>query len=211
VAEPVARGPFAATTDPGPHLGHPPVIGPAVVLTDYSHQPRWYLHGKTAQRLTQSLAYRPGAVWRRGDLLLWSFAPVQVRAAWIGAPLDTDGRLPDHLWADLSPEDLTNVTHGVATVRMVGSSVPEVLARICPIDPRQLPDNHAMSTSMAQVTTEVLRADGDTPAYLLSVGRSYGPYLWGVLSEAAAELEAGPDVRVPALPRRVTNPHHDDV
>jgi hypothetical protein len=161
-------------------------------MTDYSHQPRWYLHGKTAQRLTQSLAYRPGAVWRRGDLLLWSFAPVQVRAAWTGAPLDTDGRLPDGLWADLSPEDVTNVTHGVATVRMVGSPVPEVLARICPIDLRQLPDNHAVSTSMAQVTTEVLRADGDTPAYLLSVGRSYGPHLWGVLSEAATELEAGP-------------------
>jgi heterotetrameric sarcosine oxidase gamma subunit len=208
VAERLVRSPFvvAGPRGPVPGGGQAPWHG-TVSLEDRSEQPSWQLHGKTAQRLTQSRPYRPGAVLRRGELMAWSFSPAQWRAAWTGAPLGVEGRVPDALWADLSPEDVTDLTHGTATARMTGASAPDVLARICPVDLRRLSDDHAVRTSMAQVSAEVLRADRDAPTYLLSVSRSYGPYFWSLLSQAAAELDAEVG---PALARRVTDRHHHD-
>jgi heterotetrameric sarcosine oxidase gamma subunit len=113
--------------------------------------------------------------------------------AWADATPDARVDITGALGVDALPADVTDLAHATATVRMTGAGVPAVLARVCPVDLRRFADGHAVRTSMAQVPTEVLRVDRDGPTYLLSVSRSFGPYFWALLTQAAGELSGDED------------------
>jgi heterotetrameric sarcosine oxidase gamma subunit len=86
-------------------------------------------------------------------------------------------------WVDL--------THGRALIRLYGSPVARVLAKVCGIDLSDgiTPDGAAFRTSVAALATDVIRDDlGGTPSYLLHCERSSGQYLFDALLTAGAEF-----------------------
>jgi heterotetrameric sarcosine oxidase gamma subunit len=88
-----------------------------------------------------------------------------------------------------------DVTHGRALVRLSGSRAPEVLAKPCAIDLSEAttPTGTALRTSVAKLTTELLRDDRDgVCSYLLSCERSYGAYFFEALLDAGSEFAIEP-------------------
>ena len=84
-----------------------------------------------------------------------------------------------------------DVTHGRALVRLSGSRAPELLAKLCAIDLSDAvtPNASALRTSVAKLTTELVRDDRDgVRSYLLSCERSYGAYLFEALLDAGSEF-----------------------
>jgi hypothetical protein len=205
VSEPTARSPFLASVPPGPsgaEWRRRATQHGALTLEDVSGLPRWQIHGKSATRLTEAQRYRPGQIQQQGALLYWSFAPsswyVAARAGFdpqvpdvTGSPTPMDGWSPalKSFTPDLDEDDTTCLTHAVATARLRGDGVAQVLAQICPLDLRSLGPARALRTTMAQVTTEVLRP-GDDTGYVLSVSASFGTYFWSVLDQAFDDLDA---------------------
>jgi heterotetrameric sarcosine oxidase gamma subunit len=95
--------------------------------------------------------------------------------------------------AQASGESVTwvDLTHGRALMRLYGSPVARVLAKVCGIDLSDgiTPDGAAFRTSVAALATDVIRDDlGGTPSYLLHCERSSGQYLFGALLRAGAEF-----------------------
>jgi heterotetrameric sarcosine oxidase gamma subunit len=86
-------------------------------------------------------------------------------------------------WVDL--------THGRALIRLYGSPVARVLAKVCGIDWSDgiTPNGAAFRTSVAALATDIIRDDVDgTPSYLLHCERSSGQYLFDALLTAGAEF-----------------------
>jgi len=82
-------------------------------------------------------------------------------------------------------------THGRALVRLTGAAAGDALSKLCAIDlgGRATPDGRAFRSSVAQVTTDVVRDDVDgTRSYLLHCERSSGQYLFDVLLDAGREF-----------------------
>jgi heterotetrameric sarcosine oxidase gamma subunit len=88
-----------------------------------------------------------------------------------------------------------DVTHGRALLRLSGSRAPDLLAKLCGIDfsDAVTPNSSALRTSLAKLTTEVVRDDRDgVCSYLLSCDRSYGAYLFEALLDAGSEFAIEP-------------------
>ena len=88
-----------------------------------------------------------------------------------------------------------DVTHGRALLRLRGSRAPELLAKLCAIDfsDAVTPNGSALRTSVAKLTTEVVRDDRDgVCSYLLSCDRSYGAYFFEALLDAGNEFAIEP-------------------
>jgi len=84
-----------------------------------------------------------------------------------------------------------DVTHGRALVRLTGPAAPDLLAKVCAIDlaDHRTPNGTALRTSVAKLTTDLVRDDQETvPSYLLHCERSYGQYLFEALLDAGAEF-----------------------
>jgi heterotetrameric sarcosine oxidase gamma subunit len=93
-------------------------------------------------------------------------------------------------WVDL--------THGRALVRLTGATAARALAKVSAVNLADAvtPDGTAFRTSVASVTTDVVRDDRDgTLSYLLHCERSSGQFLLDALLDAGAEFgveAAGP-------------------
>ena len=82
---------------------------------------------------------------------------------------------------------LTDVTPGLAGVRIAGPRALEVIASLTDLDLRDqaLPDNSCRQAGFAQVHGTLLRLDiENTPAYELYVAREFGVYIWEVILES---------------------------
>lgn len=93
-----------------------------------------------------------------------------------------------------------DVTHGRALLRLSGSRAPELLMKLCAIDlaDAATPTGTALRTSVAKLTTELVRDDRDgICSYLLSCERSYGAYLFEALLDAGSEFAVEPHGFVP--------------
>jgi len=78
-----------------------------------------------------------------------------------------------------------------------GVRAPETLSRLCGVDlrPHRFPDLSVAQTTVARVTTVVVRADGmglDAPRYHLLADWATVRDLWRYLLEAMAEFDGGP-------------------
>jgi heterotetrameric sarcosine oxidase gamma subunit len=86
-------------------------------------------------------------------------------------------------WVDL--------THGRALVRLTGAAAARALAKVSAVNLADAvtPDGTAFRTSVASVTTDVVRDDRHgTRSYLLHCERSSGQFLFEALLEAGAEF-----------------------
>lgn len=85
----------------------------------------------------------------------------------------------------------TDLTHGIAALRLVGVLAPELLSKICGLDFHDtvFPNMRVAQTSAAKIKTMVARYDeGDTRAYFLHVARPLGSYFWEVVWDAGQEF-----------------------
>ena len=83
------------------------------------------------------------------------------------------------------------VTHGRALMRLSGAAAAGVLGKVCAVDlaERVTPNSSAFRSSVAKLTTDVIRDDvGATPSYLLHCERSCGQYLFDALLDAGDEF-----------------------
>ncbi len=95
----------------------------------------------------------------------------------------------------------TDLTHGLADMRLIGPASRAVLSQLCALDfdPGRFPDLSARQTSVAKTRQLILRRDfGDLPAYTLLGAQSLGAYLWRTVMEAGREFGLTP-VGVAAL------------
>lgn len=93
--------------------------------------------------------------------------------------------------SDDSLVSVLDLTHGRALMRLWGAAAPDTLSKLCAVDlaERATPNGTAFRSSIAELTTDVVRDDvGATPSYLLHCERSSGQYLFDVLLEAGREF-----------------------
>jgi sarcosine oxidase, subunit alpha len=84
-----------------------------------------------------------------------------------------------------------DLTHGRALIRLTGAGCAGLLAKLCGIDlsGEVIPDGAALRTAVANLVTDVIRADRDgVPSYLLHCERSSGQYLFDTLLDAGREF-----------------------
>lgn len=100
---------------------------------------------------------------------------------------------------------LTDLTHGLADIRLIGPKAPLVLSKLCGLDfhPQAFPDLSARQTSLARTRQLILRRDfgqppNSLPAYTLIGARSLAAFVWEALMEAGREFGLRP-VGVTAL------------
>ena len=90
---------------------------------------------------------------------------------------------------------LTDVTHGLAEIWLVGPKSPELLSRLCGLDfrPHRFANQTARYSSVAKTRQLILRVDLEKiPAFALIGGRSLGAYLWETISRAGQDLNIAP-------------------
>jgi len=84
-----------------------------------------------------------------------------------------------------------DMTHGGVLLRLTGVDSARLLEKVCAIDlsDRLTPDRAVFRSSVARVTTEVIRDDvGGLRSYLLHSDRSSGQYLFDALLDAGEEF-----------------------
>jgi heterotetrameric sarcosine oxidase gamma subunit len=84
-----------------------------------------------------------------------------------------------------------DITHGRALFRLTGADAAKALSKVCAIDltDRVTPDASAFRSSIAAVTTDVIRDDRNgVRSYLLHCERSPGQYLFDEVLHAGAEF-----------------------
>lgn len=84
-----------------------------------------------------------------------------------------------------------NLTHGRALMRLRGTASRDLLAKVCGIELSDavIPDGAALRTSVARLTTDVVRDDQDgEPSFLLHCETSSGQYLFNSLLDAGREF-----------------------
>jgi sarcosine oxidase subunit alpha len=82
---------------------------------------------------------------------------------------------------------VTDVTHGLAAIELVGPRAVEVMTRVCGLDfsPAAFPSICAQQSSVAKTKQLIVHRDrGGVPSYLLFGARSLAGYVWGVLLDA---------------------------
>ncbi len=85
-------------------------------------------------------------------------------------------------------DDVVDMTHVRAALRLTGAGARSVLERVCALDldDSMTPDGAAARTLVAGVATELIRDDvAGELSYLLLMSRSFARSVWNRLEEAA--------------------------
>jgi sarcosine oxidase subunit gamma len=83
--------------------------------------------------------------------------------------------------------------HGLAAIAVWGSASNDLLARLCAIDlrPRVFGADAVAQTQLASISVTLMRRDrAQAPGYLIFVDTSLALYLWDLVWEVAAPLDA---------------------
>lgn len=90
---------------------------------------------------------------------------------------------------------VTDVTHGLADLRLIGPASRAVLSQLCSLDfaDDAFPNMTAKQTSVAKTKQLVIRRDfSPLPTYTLIGAQSLASYLWEVVMEAGHEFGIAP-------------------
>ncbi len=90
---------------------------------------------------------------------------------------------------------VTDMTHALADLRLIGPASANVLSMVCGLDFRDaaFPDMTAKYSSVARTRQLIARRDfGPLPAYTLAGDQSLAAYLWEILMEAGQEVGIKP-------------------
>ena len=90
---------------------------------------------------------------------------------------------------------VTIVTHGQASIRIIGPRVTELMSKLCGLDfsSAAFSDGTAQRTSFAKTAQLVIRHDiGQLPAFLVVGARSGAAYVWETILESGEEYGITP-------------------
>ena len=90
---------------------------------------------------------------------------------------------------------VTDVSHGLAAIELVGPRVVDVMTRVCGLDfsAAAFPNQAARQASVAKTRQLIARQDrGELPCYTLFGARSLAAYVWGVLLDAGRPFGLAP-------------------
>lgn len=130
---------------------------------------------------------REGIYRLRSDLFFISTPP--------GKEVSTQRKLTASSTASDQFVTITDVTHGRAEIRVIGSASQEILSKVCGLDfhPSAFPNETAKQSSLAKTTQLIIRCDiGELSAFSIIGAQSLGPYVWDTLMEAGREFGVVP-------------------
>lgn len=95
---------------------------------------------------------------------------------------------------------ISDVTHGLADLLLIGPQGNELLSRLCGLDfhPNEFPNLSAKQSSVAKTRQLILRHDvylqagSSVQAFSIIGARSLAPYLWRTILEAGHDLDITP-------------------
>lgn len=90
---------------------------------------------------------------------------------------------------------ITDMTHGCTALRLIGPESVELLSQLCGLDFQAASFHNltAKQSSVAKTTQIVIRHDlGEILSFSLVGGRSLGPYLWDIITEAGRKSNLVP-------------------
>ncbi|MCH7984244.1 MAG: hypothetical protein IIC28_09775 [Chloroflexi bacterium] len=126
-----------------------------------------------------------GSVSRERDSVI---ARLTFEEALAIGPMSADGSWRAGIGPDGDPlRYITDVTSGLAGLKIVGPRSREVVASLTDLDlrDRSMPDNSCAQAGFVQVHGTLLRLDiANAVAYELYVAREYGVYMWEVVLES---------------------------
>ncbi len=162
--------------------------GAAVTITDLSHLCK--LMVKTTAGRPDGLSPAFGASITVDDAAICGTRPGEwtlvgpESACWaaVSAAIDQTSDTAAHV---------IDITHGRVLLAVAGAAASSALEKVCSLDwsDEMMPDGAVTSASVAKVTCDVIRHDGDEPTYWISADRSFGRYLHDALIDAAAEFD----------------------
>ncbi len=176
---PIFRSPITLPElqSPSSHLTLTDLTGAVVIL----------IQGKAGERLQAQFGrvpQQPGEVIDVGEGLLACLTPTQFYLFGKSPAAKLPANRLDHTVA-------TDLTHGLAVLRLAGAASAELLSKICGLNFHEtaFPNLHVAQTSAAKIKTLIARADEATvPTYFLHVERSLGQYFWESVWEAGLEF-----------------------
>lgn len=122
---------------------------------------------------------RPGIAEEIDSGLVWSVSPGE--------------------WTVIGPRpsggDVVDLTHVRSLFRLSGDDGPRLLSKLCALDfgDAMFPDGTAARSLLAGVATELVRHDRDrVVSYLIAPSRSFGQYVYDVISDSGTEFGLGP-------------------
>jgi len=144
--------------------------------------------GDAPKEIGRGIHVEAGFVYRlRRDMFYLSTPPSQER--------DALSRLEAALRQAPLFVTITDVTHGLADLRLIGPASRTVLSKLCGLDfhPEVFPDMTARQTSLAKTRQMLIRRDfGELPAYNVIGAQSLAVHLWSVILEAGHEFGIAP-------------------
>ena len=126
---------------------------------------------------------RDGIYRLRNDLFFISTPP--------GREVSTQRKLTTALKASEQFATVTDITHGRATIRVIGPDSQALLSKVCGLDfhPSVFPNETAKQSSLAKTAQLIIRCDiGELLAFSIIGAQSLGPYVWDTLMEAGREF-----------------------
>ena len=86
---------------------------------------------------------------------------------------------------------VTDLTHGLAEMRVIGPNSRSLLSKVCALNfhPDAFPNLTAKQSGLAKTKQLTIRRDfGDLPAFTFAGAQSLGAYVWEVVMEAGREF-----------------------
>ncbi len=126
---------------------------------------------------------RDGIYRLRGDLFFISTPP--------GKEVSAQKKLATGSAASEQFVTVTDITHGRAEIRVIGSDSQALLSKVCGLDFHlsAFPNETAKQSSLAKTTQLIIRRDiGELPAFSIIGAQSLGPYVWDTVMEAGREF-----------------------
>ncbi len=90
---------------------------------------------------------------------------------------------------------VTDATHGLAEIRIIGRASRDLLSKLCGLDFSSLgfPNHAVRQSSVAKIKQLIVRRDiEDLPAYSLLGAASFSTYLWDTIMDAGLEWDIRP-------------------
>ncbi len=176
----------------------------SVAVCEQSHNGKIRVEGPSAGRLLHvgELAVHAGQQTKHGHVYR-----LRPDLYFVHIGVKSDGHTPalnvDEVALTLAQDAQTNpdlitvtdVTHGLAELWLVGPRSAELLSRLCGLDfhNSRFPNGAAKQSSVAKTAQLIIRHDqGDVPAYALIGPRSLGAYLWQTIMQAGSDLAVQP-------------------
>ncbi len=171
-----------------------------VALADVSPHGKLFIEGRSApDAVRAAFGSAPETIGSGINLEAGHLYRLRPDQFYLVTPPGAETQAATHLEAAIAAHKLfvtvTNQTHGLAELRLIGPASRAVLSQLCALDfaDEAFQNMTVKQTSVAKTKQMVIRRDfGDLPTYTLSGAASLAAYLWGVILEAGHEFDIAP-------------------